>query len=100
MVKKLTTTFDKWMADTEIKEHFDKDYKNFVLSEIILALMENDGKSVRELAREVGLSPTVIQNIKSGKQQDMKIKNFVSIAHACGYHILLMNEREKILVGE
>ena len=100
MVKKLTTTFDKWMADTEIKEHFDKDYKNFVLSELILALMENDGKSVRELAKEVGLSPTVIQNIKSGKQQDMKIKNFVSIAHACGYHILLMNEQEKILVGE
>ena len=88
------------MADPEIKEHFDKDYKNFVLSELILALMENDGKSVRELAKEVGLSPTVIQNIKSGKQQDMKIKNFVSIAHACGYHILLMNEQEKILVGE
>ena len=71
-----------------------------MLSELILALMENDGKSVRELAKEVGLSPTVIQNIKSGKQQDMKIKNFVSIAHACGYHILLKNEREKILVGE
>ena len=75
MVKKLTTTFDKWMADPKIKEHFDKDYKNFVLSELILALMENDGKSVRELAKEVGLSPTVIQNIKSGKQQNMKIKN-------------------------
>ena len=91
---------NKWLTDPEIKEHFDKDYKNFVLSELILALMENDGKSVRELAREVGLSPTVIQNIKSGKQQDMKIKNFVSIAHACGYHILLMNGQEKILVGE
>jgi ribosome-binding protein aMBF1 (putative translation factor) len=38
-----------------------------VLSELILALMENDGKSVRELAKEVGLSPTVIQKIKSGK---------------------------------
>ena len=100
MVKKLTTTFDKWLADPEIKEHFDKDYKNFVLSELILALMENDGKSVRKLAKEVGLSITVIQNLKSGKQQDMKLKNFVSIAHACGYHILLMNEQEKILVGE
>ena len=51
MVKKLTTTFDKWMADPEIKEHFDKDYKNFVLSELILALMENDGKSVRKVFR-------------------------------------------------
>lgn len=100
MIKKTTTTFDKWMADPEIKERFDKDYKNFVLSELLLALMENDGKSVRELAKEVGLSPTVIQNIRSGKQEDMKIKNFISIAHACGYHLLLVNEREKIAVGE
>ena len=98
MVKK-STTFDKWMADPEIKEHFDKEYRNFVLSELILALMENDRKSVRELAKEAGLSPTVIQNLRSGKQQDIKVKNFVSIAHACGYHLFLANEQEKILVG-
>lgn len=60
MVKRLKTTFDKWMSDPGIKEHFDRDYKNLVLSELILALMENDGKSVRELAKEVGLSPTYI----------------------------------------
>jgi len=98
MVKK-STTFDKWMADPEIKEHFDKEYRNFVLSELILALMENDRKSVRELAKEAGLSPTVIQNLRPGKQQDIKVKNFVSIAHACGYHLFLANEQEKILVG-
>lgn len=33
MVKRLKITFNKWMADPEIKKHFDKDYKNFVLSE-------------------------------------------------------------------
>lgn len=98
MIKK-TTTFDKWMNDPEIKDHFDKGYKNFVLSELILALMDNDRKSVRELAKEAGLSPTVIQNLRTGKQQDIKVKNFVSIAHACGYHLFLANEQEKILVG-
>ena len=30
----MKTTFDKWMADPEIKKHFDMDYKNFVLSEL------------------------------------------------------------------
>ena len=55
MVKKLTTTFDKWMADPEIKEHFDKGYKDFFLSEIILALKQSNHKSVRELAKEVEL---------------------------------------------
>ena len=53
MVKKLKTTFDKWMADPEIKENFDKGYKDFVLSEIILALKKNDRKSVLELAKEI-----------------------------------------------
>ena len=53
MVKKFKTTFDKWMADPEIKEHFDKGYKDFVLSEIILALKKNDRKSVLELAKEI-----------------------------------------------
>ena len=43
------------MADPEIKEYFDKRYKDFVLSEIILALMENDHKSARELAKEIEL---------------------------------------------
>ncbi len=100
MVKKIKTTFDQWMADPEIKEHFNRDYKDFVLTELILAMMGDDSKSVRELAKEVGLSPTVIQNLKSGKQEDMKVKNFVSIAHACGYHVFLANEREKIAVGE
>ena len=51
MVKKFKTTFDKWMADPEIKENFDKGYKEFVLSELVLALMENDYKAVWELAR-------------------------------------------------
>ena len=54
MVKKIQTTFDKWMTDPEIKGHFDKGYRNLALSELILALMKNDGKSVRELAKEVG----------------------------------------------
>ena len=55
MVKKLKTTFDKWMADSEIKEDFDKGYKDLVLSEIILALKQSNHKSVRELAKEIEL---------------------------------------------
>ena len=46
----------------------------FLLSEIINALMENDNKSVRALAKEVGFSPTVIQNLRSGKQEDVKFR--------------------------
>ena len=62
MVKKLKTTFDQWMADPEIKEYFDKGYKDLILSEIILALKKNDRKSVLELAKEVVLQTDTTQN--------------------------------------
>lgn len=99
MIKKRLTTFDKWMKNPTIKKAYDEGREEFILSELIRALMANDNKSVRGLAQKVGLSPTVIQEIRSGKQADMKVKNFISIIRACGYHLFLINEREKILVG-
>lgn len=90
------STYDRLMQNTDFKREYDKEYKEFLLSELICALMENDNQSVRELAKEVGISPTVIQNIRSGKQQDMKISNFIGIAEACGYDIVLQKGKEKI----
>lgn len=63
--------------------------KEFLLFEWILALMEEGGKSVRKHAKEAGLSPRLIQNLCSGAQTDMKLKNFMKISRACGYHIIL-----------
>ena len=98
MNKKTTTTFDKWMKDPKIKKSFDDGYKEFILSELVRAMMEDDKKSVRALAKEVRLSPTVIQNIRSGKQKDMKVKNFLLVAHACGYELGLFKGEERIPV--
>ena len=61
--------------------------------------MEGDKKSVRALAKEVNLSPTVIQGIRSGKQKDMKVKNFLHVVHACGYEVVLDNGKDRIPVG-
>ena len=60
------STFDRIMKDPKRRRGFDKKYRSFLLSEIIHGLMEQEGTSVRELAREVGVSPTVIQDIRSG----------------------------------
>ena len=75
----------KEMKDASFRKKFNSEYKEFLLSEIIHSLMDNDNKSVRKLAEEVHLSPTVIQNIRSGKQDDVKLSNFINISHACGY---------------
>ena len=99
MKRKIDTTFDRWMRDPSFKKTFQTEYQEFLLSELVLALMENDHKSVRVLAKESGISPTVIQNIRSGKQQDMKLGNFLNLASACGFHLVLEKDDTRIPVA-
>jgi len=90
------TTFDKWMENENIKKQFKKERKELFLSELIIALMEDDHKSVRALSKETDLSPSVIQNLRSRHQQDVKMKNFVKIVSACGYHLILEKGNNRI----
>lgn len=98
--KKAPSTFEREMKKPRFKREFEKSYKEFILSELLIAFMENDEISVRNLAKEIGLSPTIIQNIRSGKQADLKVSNFVSIAQFCGYKVILEKDDERIEVEE
>lgn len=89
MTKKILSTYEREVKNTRFKRAFDKSYKEFLLSELLIAIMEEDEISVRDLAKEAGLSPTVIQKLRSGKQDNLKISNFVGIAQACGYRVIL-----------
>lgn len=89
---KLGFAFDKFLDDPEFEKDYDKEFKEFALSELLHALMENDGKSVRKLAKLAGVSPTTIQNIKSGQGRDMKLSNFINIVKACGYKMQIVKE--------
>ena len=94
--KKAESTFDQEMKDSEFRKSFDEEYKVFLWSEFLIDLMEESQKSVRGLAKEVGLSPTLIQKIRSGKQSDLKMRNFINIAQACGYHLILEKGHQRI----
>ncbi len=100
MSKKTISTFDREMKNAKFKKAFEKNYKELLLSELLIAMMENDEKSVRVLAKEVGISPTIIQKIRSGKQDDIKISNFVSIVHACGYKVILEKNNERFEIQD
>jgi len=100
MSNKKPSTFEREMQKASFRKKFDKEYKEFLLSELITALMENDNKSVRKLAKEVGLSPTVIQKLRSGKQDDMKLSNFINVSQACGYHLVLEKDDTRISIEE
>lgn len=98
--KNTGSTFEREMKNSRFKKSFDKHYKEFLLSELLIAIMEKNEISVRDLANEVGLSPTVIQKIRSGKQEDLKISNFVSIVQVCGYKVILEKDDERIEIED
>ncbi len=60
--------------------------------------MENDNKTVRKLSKEVGISPTVLQKLRSGKQDDVKLRNFINLSHACGFNVVLEKGDDRILL--
>ncbi len=96
MIKPHLSTFEREMQDTEFQEEFEREYNEFLLSETILVMMSDAHKSVRKLATETDLSPTVIQNIRSGIQEDIKLSNFINISHACGYKLILEKDNQRI----
>ncbi len=93
------STYEQEMQNLEFKKTFDKEYQGFVLQELLLAISEEDEKSVRVLAKEAGLHPNAIQNLKSGKTSDVKLSTFLKIAGAYGYSLELVKGKKHIPVA-
>ena len=74
MTKKIKSTVDKFVESMSPKEKktFGEEYKELLLSEMILAAMEEDNVSVRRLAKLARVSPTIIQSMRSGIKKDFK----------------------------
>ncbi len=89
MTKKIKSTSDTHYASLspERKKEFDQGYKDLLISEILLAAMEEDDISVRELATAAGLSPTIVQGLRSGTRKNVNIKSFFKILNALGYSL-------------
>ena len=97
---KQVSTFDRIMKDPKRRGKFEKKYRSFLLSEVILGLMEHEGKSIRELARDVGISPTVIQDIRSGGRTNVTLRNFLGIVSALGGQVSVRKGNEEMVLGQ
>ena len=73
----------------EERKEYDKEYREFVLSELVLAAMEEDDISVRRLAKLAEVSPTVVQAMRSGIKKDFALKSFFKVLKGLGYTFLL-----------
>ncbi len=96
--KKRRSTFDRDLRDPNANKLFQKEYSKLVLSELILALMAENNRSVRKLAAEIGLSPSVLQGIRSGKQTNLTLRNFIKLINALGGEVTVKKGKELLPV--
>ncbi len=88
------STYDELMQDPEFKKKHEESYRELVLSELLLAIMAEDNISIRSLAQQAGISPAIIQDIRSGKRDNLTLKTFSSLIDALGYNLVL-EKRQK-----
>lgn len=99
MNKKIKSTSDEFIESLSPEElvSFKEGYKEFALSELILALMENDEISVRKLAKIAEVSPTVIQAMRSGVKKDFTMQSFFKILKGLGCKKLMIELNGKLI---
>ena len=84
------TTFEKFFEENpEQKNIYNKEYNDFLLSEFMLEQMEAQHLSVRELAKQADVSPTVIQKLRTKDALKVNLTTFTSVLHCLGYQIKL-----------
>lgn len=96
--KVFKSTYERLIhEDPTFKEDLEKQYKEFIFSELLLAAMEEDHVSIRKLAKEAGVSPSLIQDLRSGKKDNLTLKSFSHIVDALGYDIVLEKRPKRTL---
>lgn len=93
MKKKAKSSYEEFIQDEEQKAILDKEYKDLLLSELLLAAMEHDHVSVRKLALAAGVSPTIIQGLKSGSKTNITLDTLSKILDVIGYQIIFAPKR-------
>ena len=87
MTNKKQSTFDRLMNEPEQKKKFEKEYIQFLFSELLLEAMDEEHITVRELSKESGVSTSVIQNMRSMKPTNITIKTMASLLKSLGYQL-------------
>lgn len=89
MKKKTKSTYEKFIENKKQKRLLDREYRELLISELLLAAMKEDHLSVRKLAAEAEVSPTIIQSLKSGKKTNITIETLSRILEVIDYQIIL-----------
>ena len=86
MTKKAKSTYDRYLENLTPKQRqkHEEEYIDLILSELLIAAMEEDDISVRELAKVAGVSPTIVQGIRSQTRKHVSVQSFFKILNSMG----------------
>jgi len=90
MTKKIKSTYDELVESLspQEKKEFDEEYKDLLLSEMILAAMHEDDISVRKLAKLAGVSPTIVQGMRT-RAKNFSIGSFFKVLKGLNCKIII-----------
>lgn len=99
VVKKTKSTFERFIESKTPAQRskYEEGYRDFLLSEMILAAMEEDEISVRKLAKLANVSPSIVQDMKSGSKTSFNTNSLFKVLQGLGYEVLL--ERNGVITS-
>ncbi len=95
--KKATTTYDRLIKDPSFKKQLEKKYRKLLFSEMLIKLMEEEKISVRKLAIKSGVSSSLIQDLRSGKQVNPSINAISKLFLAMNAELVVKRPGKKPL---
>ncbi len=87
--KIIKSSYEELIEDPKQKELLEQEYQELLISELLIAAMEKDDLSVRRLAKAAGVSPTIIQELKSGKRTNITLNTFNRVLNTIGYQVAI-----------
>jgi hypothetical protein len=80
------STSDEFLQKLTPKQRkkFDTELREFALSELLLAIMEQDNLSIRRLAKLADVSPSIIQSMRSAEKKDYTLTVFLKVLKGLG----------------
>lgn len=88
--KNVKSTHDEFIESltSAQRKEYETEYREFLLSELLIALMEDNETSVRELAKAAHVSPTIIQGLRSGSRKNLTVQTLLNILDVLGYTLV------------
>lgn len=98
-IKRAPSTFEMEMLNPERKKRFEEKYSKLLLQEALLKVMAENSMSIRDLARESGLSKSIVQGVRSGEKENLTLASLGNIFHVYGYSIVAKKGKKELILA-